>query len=30
MPVSISLGIEAEKLGSLIDKIDGFDNILES
>ena len=25
-----SLGIEAEKLGSLIDKIDGFDNILES
>ena len=25
-----SLGIEAEKLGSLIDKIDGFDKILES
>lgn len=25
-----SLGIEAEKLGSLLDKIDGFDTILES
>lgn len=25
-----SLGIEAEKLGSLLDKIDGFDSILES
>lgn len=25
-----SLGIEAEKLGSLIDKIDGFDSILEN
>ncbi|WP_290088786.1 type I restriction-modification system subunit M N-terminal domain-containing protein, partial [uncultured Duncaniella sp.] len=25
-----SLGIEAEKLGSLIDKIDGFDDILAS
>ena len=25
-----SLGIEAEKLGSLLDKVDGFDTILES